>query len=262
MLLNIVLYLLIYSFIGWCCECIFCSIQQGKLVNRGFLTGPFCPIYGFGALIMIGAAAFLPDHVIIIFLGGMVLTSILEYVTSWGMEKIFHTAWWDYSGEKYNLNGRVCLLNSTLFGIMCIILHFDIHPLVRGLIEPLSKDFKIGFLVAVSMYFCADLAMSIYSALGINIRLDRLQTLRIELEEKYHELDQKLELSKFADELWALNPQDELVERFQHKISNIDFFQRRLLDAFPAIENKRHPKSLGALKENLRKRRENNESRK
>lgn len=262
MLLDTIIYLMIYSFFGWCCECIYCSIEQKKLINRGFMTGPFCPIYGFGALIMIGASSFLPDHVVITFLGGMLLTSILEYITSWGMEKMFDTTWWDYSEKKYNLHGRVCLLNSTLFGILCIILHFDLHPLVSLLIKSLSADFKAGFLVAFTLYFCVDLSMSIYSTLSININLDRLQKLRIELEEKYKELDRRLEFNKFVESVHALDLQDELVEKFQKRMEHISFFQRRLLEAFPTIENKKHPKSLGVLKENLKKLRKNNKRRK
>ena len=95
---KIFLWLITYSFFGWVYESILCSITSGTLVNRGFLNGPLCPIYGFGALTIILAFWQEPDiSVWNLFFSSMVLTCTLEYVTSWAMEKLFHARWWDYS---------------------------------------------------------------------------------------------------------------------------------------------------------------------
>ena len=145
MFVDALLYLMIYSFLGWCCECVYCSIGQKKLVNRGFMTGPFCPIYGFGALGIIYFLTFLPDSVSIVFLGSMFIASLLEYITGATMEKIFHTRWWDYSEHRFNLNGHVCLLNAVLFGILGVALKFDLHPTFRAVVLPLSYEFKMVF---------------------------------------------------------------------------------------------------------------------
>ena len=91
------LYFIIYSFLGWVCEVIFCSVPARKFINRGFLMGPVCPIYGCGALLVIGFLMPFKDSLVMVFAVGMVVTSLLEYITSYAMEKLFHSRWWDYS---------------------------------------------------------------------------------------------------------------------------------------------------------------------
>ena len=122
--LDAYFYFIVYSVAGWLCEDVYVGIGKKKLVNRGFLYGPYCPIYGFGALIVLYPLMMLGDHPVLVFFGGMVLTSVLEYFTSWIMEKLFHERWWDYSTYRFNINGRVCLLNSVLFGLMSLIVVF------------------------------------------------------------------------------------------------------------------------------------------
>ena len=112
-----VLLLLAYSFLGWCGEMVYCSIGQRRLCEkRGFLNGPICPIYGHGAIVVLLALDGGCDSPVLTFFLGAVLTSLVEYVTSYAMEKLFHMRWWDYSRYRFHINGRVCLLNSTLFG--------------------------------------------------------------------------------------------------------------------------------------------------
>ena len=114
-------YFIVYAFLGWVCEDIYCGIGKRKFINRGFLYGPYCPIYGFGALLVIYPLLMVSKHPIVVFIFGMVLTSILEYITSFVMEKLFATRWWDYSTYPFNINGRICLQNSLLFGLMALV---------------------------------------------------------------------------------------------------------------------------------------------
>lgn len=93
---------------------------------------------------------FLPSSATSVFLGGIVITSTLEYITSWIMEKLFNTHWWDYSKRSFNIKGRVCLLNSTLFGLLCLFLYFDLHPIISSLVAFFNYYFKVGFLFAFS----------------------------------------------------------------------------------------------------------------
>ena len=104
------LWFMAYSFIGWAYESILCSIVGKRLVNRGFLNGPVCPIYGTGAVAVVWALGSFRDQVAVLFLLSAFLTTTLEYLTSWVMEKLFHARWWDYSGRLLNIHGRVCLL--------------------------------------------------------------------------------------------------------------------------------------------------------
>lgn len=134
-----VLFLLfiVYSITGWIIEVIATYPDTKCFVNRGFLIGPYCPIYGNCAIAMI----FLLHNVtnpILLFVLSILICSVGEYVTSYAMEKIFHARWWDYSKNKFNLNGRICLVNSLAFGVLGFLLIKFVNPFVVGLITNLS----------------------------------------------------------------------------------------------------------------------------
>lgn len=130
-----VLYFFAYAFLGWVCEVIYCSILQHRFVNRGFLHMPICPIYGYGSVACILVLSFLIKYPVVIFFLGMFLVTLLEYVTSFVLEKVFKMSWWDYSKYKFNIHGRVCLKNSLMFGILIMVLMYGIHPLTVDLVN-------------------------------------------------------------------------------------------------------------------------------
>ena len=110
------LFFSIYSFLGWVCEVVYCSIPEKKLINRGFLNGPVCPVYGFGAVFVILIMNWLKiKEPIIIFIFGGVIASIIEFLADILLEHVFKTRLWNYSNRKFNIKGRVCLFNSSLF---------------------------------------------------------------------------------------------------------------------------------------------------
>ena len=127
------LMLFVFSVVGWITECIYCSIGEKKLVlNRGFLIGPYCPIYGFGTLYVYFFMDKFKDNYFLFIVASILGLSILEYLTSYFMEKIFHARWWDYSNRFLNINGRVCFMNAMLFGLMAILFsHFVLTPYVE-----------------------------------------------------------------------------------------------------------------------------------
>lgn len=248
MWLDALMYLIIYSFVGWCCECVYCSVRQKKIVNRGFLNGPFCPIYGFGALLVIYFLNGLPQSIVVIFVGGMIVTSALEYGTSLLMEKLFDTTWWDYSDQQFNLHGRICLLNSTLFGLMCVVIMFDVHPVVRSWIAPLHMYFKAGFLCAFALYFIADLVVTLYSLLGIHTRMKELTRLGGQLAEKYDLPEGLPDFGDIFDRLRELDIKDELMDGVELLQQKSNILERRLVEAFPQMESIRYPKQLGFMR--------------
>ena len=126
---------IIYSFLGYVCEVIYCSLIQRKIVNRGFLFGPLCPIYGFGAVLTIYSLSKYISDPIVVFILGMLITSALEYFTSYVFEKIFNNKWWDYSNRVDSINGRVCLGNSILFGIGILVVLYIVNPRVDVFID-------------------------------------------------------------------------------------------------------------------------------
>ena len=104
---QVILLFFIYSFIGWLWETVYCSLKAKKFVYRGFLVGPYCPIYGFGVLSVLYFVEPFENNLLVLYVGSAVLVTILEYVTSYGLEKLFHASWWDYHDVPFNLNGRV-----------------------------------------------------------------------------------------------------------------------------------------------------------
>ena len=250
-IIDIIIYLFIYSFLGWCCETVYCSFGAGRFVNRGFLNGPFCPVYGFGAVFTILALHSF-ESTLTVFFFGMIITSTLEYITAFMMEKFFNAKWWDYSNKRFNIHGRVCLLNSTLFGFLCIFLMFDIHPLISGVVATFNFDFKLGFTCALMMYFVADATVTIISVLGINKRLALIWTIKNDLMEAYHMVNDKLEIEQMIEVLQNKNIYDERIKLLKEKISGSGTMQKRLLRAFPSLSSLKHNESLAAVKKSIK----------
>lgn len=156
---NIILIFFSYSIIGWLLEVINCYGWYGKIVNRGFLVGPYCPIYGCGAVLM---TLMIPESndLLSVFLKGFAICSILEYITSYLMEKIFKTRWWDYSKKKFNLNGRVCLGTAFLFGIGGVAIIKVANPIIMSLIS-IVPDIIINIILAILVIiFIVDIIVS------------------------------------------------------------------------------------------------------
>ena len=127
---------IIYSILGAIIENIYCSYKQKKIIlNRGFLIGPYCPVYGITAILMVFFLKEYEKDIFILFFMSIVYASIVEYVTSYLMEKIFNARWWDYSNKKYNVEGRICLENSIMFGICGVVLIKYINPFILSTIE-------------------------------------------------------------------------------------------------------------------------------
>lgn len=131
----------IYSFIGWCIEMISCSYHTKKIINRGFLIGPYCPIYGIASILMTSFLTNYKNDLLVLFIMATFICSILEYITSYLMEKLFKARWWDYSNKPFNVNGRICLINSLYFGILGVLLISVIHPFIINIISSISNDY-------------------------------------------------------------------------------------------------------------------------
>lgn len=138
---TIFLLFIFYSFLGWLMEVICKAFQYKRFINRGFLMGPICPIYGHGAIIMLLLLKDFSSNPFILFIMSMLVCTTLEYLTSYFMEKLFSARWWDYSNKKFNINGRVCLRNTLCFGILAIVLVYFFNPLVLTYIEKINEPF-------------------------------------------------------------------------------------------------------------------------
>lgn len=198
-----------YCVIGYVLECIFCSIIDKNLVlNRGFLIGPYLPIYGKGALcIILLLNKYLKDPFALFIMASLIAT-VLEYFASYFMEKIFKARWWDYSEKKFNLNGRVCLTNTVLFGLGGLIVMYVINPFLTGILDGFSKT----TIIVLGLIF-----FTIY-AVDTIISFTTIYKLR----------SSSTSLKKDSTE--------EISEQVRETILKNSYFKKRLLNAFPRIE--------------------------
>ena len=129
----------VYSFIGWCMEVVVTLYTTKKLVNRGFLVGPICPIYGFGGTLMALTLSRYSEDPFVVFGMAILICTVLEYFTSYIMEKMFKARWWDYSDHKFNLNGRVCLENIIAFGVLALAMIYFIYPILSNFFDSFNE---------------------------------------------------------------------------------------------------------------------------
>lgn len=146
---NYTIYFMIYSFIGWLLEVLSKLIDEKKFVNRGFLLGPICPIYGYGVVLIILLIGCDDNDLLSIFLKSIFICSILEYATSYIMEKLFRARWWDYSTKRFNINGRICLETMLPFGFGATLVLYSVHPKIIYLVGLIS--FKMKAILAISL---------------------------------------------------------------------------------------------------------------
>lgn len=151
-----------YSMIGWIIEVVDQFYRQKKFINRGFLLGPYCPVHGLGALLMLILLSKFSNNTLVLFINSVLLCTVLEYITSFVLEKIFRARWWDYSDYKFNLNGRVCLQNSLFFGLAgVIIVKFSQPFLLNSLLSLSTTTLNIIFIV-ILIIFGTDLIISFH----------------------------------------------------------------------------------------------------
>ena len=254
-LVQLFVLFIIYSFIGWVGEVIYCSIPEKHFINRGFLHGPVCPIYGCGGLLVVFLLMPFKDTWVALFFAAMFVTTVLEYFTSWLMEVLFHNRWWDYSQYKLNINGRVCLLNSLIFGAMgTLALHF-VHPPIVWLIRQIKSPYIEIISGALCVWFVSDLILTVRTLKMFNKKLEELKEFSTALK------------NKFKGEIWVENSSvldmfKSLRERTKQDSSPIfvalserlETLNRkyrsslRLLKAFPRMQSKRYSEQLDHIK--------------
>lgn len=170
-------YFIIYAFLGWCTEVAYKAVTVGQFVNRGFLNGPVCPIYGFGMVFVIWALTPVVDNAFLLFAGGFIITTALEWLTGFVLEKLFHAKWWDYSGEPFNIKGYVCLKFSILWALACMLIMNVIHPLIAAAVAIVPVF--IGKIIAgISLAaLAADSVLTVNTVTKLNRQLRHLSEL-------------------------------------------------------------------------------------
>ena len=220
------MYFFIYSVLGWIVETLYCRTLDGKWTNRGFLFGPYCPIYGFGALIIIAFLQNFKSSFIAVFFLGMIFTSILEYLTSFLLEKLFDAKWWDYSKMKFNINGRICLLNSLEFAFLGVVLTYIVHPTISNLILKIPIDLVQLISFSLITIMAIDVGFTISTLLNLKEKL-------ITLKESAEKLMEKNTLQEKLSENYLYTQLSELRKNLATKGN---FQIKRILEAFPDFE--------------------------
>ena len=181
-----------YAFLGWCTEVSFAALTSGRFVNRGFLNGPVCPIYGVGVVIVLFFLDPLRKNTFLLFVGSVLLTSLLEWLTGFVLEKIFHQRWWDYSNEPFNLGGYICLRFSIAWGLACLIVVDIIHPSILWLIRLIPHTLGIVLLAVFSAAMLVDLAATVRTITRMNRQLTQLDELAGRIKAMSNELGENL----------------------------------------------------------------------
>lgn len=286
MLYRLVWIFFIYAFLGWCTEVSYAALVTGKFVNRGFLNGPVCPVYGFGVVIVLTCLTPLEENLLLLFLGSVALTSALEWLTGFVLEKLFHQRWWDYSEEPFNLSGYICLRFSIAWGFACLFVVKLLHPTVLLLIRLIPKTLGVVLLALLGAVMAVDLAATVSSVIKLNRRLAQIDELAAKIKEASNEFgenladrvldaaergaDWKEDLDELAFKLaerraeladeredWERRQEERLaqarrqLEEWRMSVQELrdgEFFgRRRLLKAFPRLRSIDHAGALERL---------------
>ncbi len=203
---EILAYFIIYSIAGYLIETTFALVRYGVLESRqSFLYGPFCSIYGIGAVIMVIFLQYFMRNRLTLFVGGFIIGSITEYLVSLIGEWILHVKWWDYSNMPLNINGRICFYYSIFWGILAIFLMRAIHPRIRNLMAYILKKFNgpivKSAILAVTVFLFLDCIVSGYAINLFTIRMIAENDLNVEHKEIIYKLNEHINESKFHSTL-------------------------------------------------------------
>jgi len=280
---HIIHWFFIYSFLGWVMETCYVSILDRKFVNRGFVNGPVCTIYGVGALSVYFILNPFENSILILFILGIIVPSILEYFTGWLMEVIFKTTWWDYSNYRFNIKGRICLFNSIIWGLLTIALFQVIQPFVNFIVSFYSISTGKTLAIIAVVTYLVDYGTTGYYAMNLKVKLNNMSDIMDEfvsytqlsrLYETKEEIIEYLENSKpveFINEIKEKlgqsikinkeNYKEKILEKFINLNDKYDSLKSksniihdRLLKAFPTLKVKDKDKYVEELKSHIFKR--------
>ena len=250
---------IIFSFVGWVSEVLYVGIFfEHRFVNRGFLHGPICPIYGLGGLSILLLPSFLYKTWIPLFFASMIFGTIVEYLSSWILERLFHTRWWDYSRYKFNIKGRVCLLNSLLFGVLGVVIIHFIQPHVMYFLS-LFSDFVLKLSAdVIAVALTVDLLITVRRLVDFSVSMARIKAFGENLRERFGQEQwfNGESLSKIIEsvKVHAAEKKDEIsasllkkIEQFQPRLKNLESFMHR----FPTLKSINYKEELKMLKERI-----------
>lgn len=279
-LYELLWFVLIYGFFGWCCEVVFAAVTTGKFVNRGFLNGPICPIYGFGMLIVLLCLHPVAENLLLLFVGAVILTSALEFVTGFLLEQVFHEKWWDYTDTPFNIKGYVCLKFSLLWGLAGTFIVRLVHPPIQKLVDWVPPTLGWSLLAVLLALLLADFIITLIAVLKFPKRLRAILELErllsavsdgigsnlsegaVNLRGKNEELKTTLQEKNTALKATLQEKNEELkttlearmadheakLARYKALLEQRNFVHKRLIQAFPQIGKGRYREAIERIR--------------
>lgn len=245
---------IVYAFLGWCTEVAYAAVTSGKFVNRGFLNGPICPVYGFGMAAVIALLTPLQGNKLILFLGAVIVTSLIEFLTGWTLERIFKQRWWSYSDMPFNIGGYICLRFSLLWGLACLLIMDIIQPGIVQLISMLPESTGRILLVIIYLTMLIDLLATAQTVLKINKQLEEVN----KIAEQIHDFSDDIGKIISSKSLKAASRLEESIKRLEslkeqrNDILNKNFFgKRRIFRAFPKATSIKYKHELEQIKKKI-----------
>ncbi len=257
LLYYFILFFYVYGFLGWCTEVAYATIREQRFVNRGFLNGPICPVYGIGVGMVVILLTSREWSLVALYVVSTVLVTAIEGVTGYLMDKLFHHKWWDYSNQPLNIGGYVCLLFSLAWGIACVLIVRVIHPIIfKGIVLiPVTAGIILAFILSIALF--ADIYTTTAEILKLNKKLESMEKISIELKEisnllgeNIHEnVMETMERSEGArTQLELKTKYAELKEKYAELSERSGVITRRLVGAFPKMESRLYKEPLNELK--------------
>ena len=264
-----ILYFFVYGFLGWCTEVIFAAFKQHRFVNRGFLNGPICPIYGVGVTLVIACLEAFQSNLLLLYISSVKLVTVLEGVTGWAMDKLFHNKWWDYSKLPFNIGGYVCLLFSLIWGVACVFIVYFVHPLIHQVLSLIPHTAGIALIAILGIALLSDIIVTTSAIVKFNQYLERLKHITDEL----HAISNQIGSELYQNVMHVLDMQEssrqklddvklevseeirmqivELKTRAQNLGEKVPKPARRLLKAFPKLESRNYKAQLELFRQKL-----------
>lgn len=201
----------IYCFFGWIFESTYVSVKKGHFVNRGFLRLPMLPIYGTGAVMMLWVSLPVRDSLLLVYTSGAIAATILEYVTGWGMERLFKVKYWDYSNQRFQVNGYICLSSTIAWGFLTVLLTEILHPPIARYVLGIPLGVLLVCVGGITVLFVLDAVQSVKEALDLAKVLDAMTNMRAELDD----LQVQMALLKAEMQQRAAESRDESLLRLE-----------------------------------------------
>mgnify|MGYP002650812485 CR=1 FL=1 len=244
----------VYGFLGWCTEVAYAAAKQGKFVNRGFLNGPICPVYGIGVGVVVQFLTPVENNLVLLYISSTILVTVIEGITGFLLEKIFHNKWWDYSEQPLNIGGYVCVLFSLIWGVFCVLIVKIIHPLIYKVLTMIPLVLGIVVMACLAVGLLADLYVTASGILKMNRRLEAMEKIAAELKELSDKVGENIyenvmEGMEFREEKKARI--EELKAKYEEMAENRTKVGERLVKAFPKMQVGQHKEIFEELRERM-----------